>query len=122
MFKDNNKNTRTTSITFHTLKMLILIEKFTTSKRFTRQIYKEKIRYRIKAKIDFETFFEIEATISNGGCGNSIRKEDFLNDKAHSFERRGIFIINNEFISRNINLIQYGQPDLGGRRYLFPFK
>ena len=104
------------------MEMLILIEKFTTSKRFTIQIYKEKIRYRIKAKIDFETFFEIEATISNSWCGNSIRKEDFLNGKAHSFERRGIFIINNEFISRNINLIQYGQPDLGGRRYLFPFK
>ena len=63
----------------------------------------DRIRYRIKVKVDSETLFEIEATINNGWCGDDIRKGDFLNDEAHSIERRG----GNTDIRKDIALIQY---------------
>ena len=64
----------------------------------------DRIRYRIKVKVDSETLFEIETTINNGWCGDAIRKGDFLNDEAHSIERRQ----GNTDIRKDIILIQYG--------------
>ena len=43
----------------------------------------EKIRYSINVKLDSEIFYEIEAIINNGWCGDSIRKGNFLNGETH---------------------------------------
>ena len=67
----------------------------------------DRIRYQIDMNVDSETVFEIEATINNGWCGDAIRKGDFLNDEAHSFEKRG----ENTIIRKDITLIQYGKPE-----------
>ena len=65
---------------------------------------RDRIRYRIDVKVDSEILFEISAIITNGWCGDAIRKGDFLNDEGHSFERRG----GNTDIRKDITLIQYG--------------
>ena len=67
----------------------------------------DQIRYQIDMNVDSETVFEIEAAINNGWCGDAIRKGDFLNDEAHSFEKRG----ENTIIRKDITLIQYGKPE-----------
>ena len=71
----------------------------------------DRITYRINVKVDTETLFEISATINNGWCGNSIRKGDFLNDEAHSFEKRE----GNTDIRKDFNLIQYGNTEKEGK-------
>ena len=67
----------------------------------------DRIRYQIDMNVDSETVFEIEATINNGWCGDAIRKGDFLNDEARSFEKRG----ENTIVRKDITLIQYGKPE-----------
>ena len=69
----------------------------------------DRIRYQIDMKVDSETLFEIEARISNGWCGDAIRKGDFLNDEVHSFEKKG----ENPIIGKDIMLIQNGKPEEG---------
>ena len=67
----------------------------------------DRIRYQIDMKIDSETLFQIEGKINNGWCGDAIRKGDFLNDEAHSFEKRG----QNTIIRKDITLIKYGNSE-----------
>lgn len=70
----------------------------------------DRITYRINMKVDTETLFEISAIINNGWCGDSIRKGDFLNDEAHSFEKRE----GNTDIRKDITLIQFGKAGKEG--------